>query len=42
MEINKYIDFKKIWNDFKEKNEDELDNNKRIRRPRNFRGHKEK
>lgn len=41
-DINKYINFKKLWDDFKEKNENELDNNKRIRRPRNFRGHKEK
>ena len=38
--INKYIDFKKLWDDFNEKHEVEDNNN--FRRPRNFRGHKKK
>ncbi len=36
-EINKYIDFKKLWEDFKENNQDELENKRRIHRRRNGR-----
>jgi len=36
-EINKYIDFKKLWEDFKENNQDELENKSRVHRRRNSR-----
>ena len=38
--IGTYIDFKKIADDFKGKND--LEKRSDFRRPRNFRGHKEK
>jgi hypothetical protein len=38
--INKYIDFKKIWDDFNEKHE--VENYKRMDRPRNRRSLKKK
>lgn len=39
-EINKYIDFKKLWEDFKENNEDDLENKNRVHRRRNSRSAK--
>ncbi len=38
--INKYIDFKKIWEDFNEKHK--VENSNRVCKPRNWRGHNEK
>lgn len=39
-EINKYIDFEKLWEDFKANNQDDLENKSRIHRRRNSRSAK--